>query len=325
MKEVVRQALLDPRNTWSIGTFGAIGEFRWDAGEETLHTDALSRVTKRAAIRITPADDIKIIAFETLAADGKSWHNDVAFCMKRTAEADKPHVVRELGPDRDALREDQRDAILFDLGVGIGHVHMCARTHDPDHIKIMRSLEGLSIFSEQARHLHADTLRAQPHRVMLSPLGRLEVYQEIPHPNGKSPEGPHTHLIAKSIASGRTHAATDPIPEGYQPILTLHPGSPWRDVLGHEQPFSDEKDAAFLALWNQYALPDEHAIAKTVRETVTAGTAPRPDVWPDTRRGRTTARVALRRLTQKRDANVAAWASQFDNIPADQDAELLAE
>lgn len=325
MKNIVRQALLDPRNTWSIGTFGAIGEFRWDADEETLHVDDFSRVTKRAGIRIDPADDIKIVAFETLAADGKSWHNDVAFCMQRTADSDVPHVVRELGPDHEALREDQRDAILFDLGVGIGHVHMCARTHDQEHIKIMRSLEGLSIFSEEARGLHADTLRAQPHRVMLSPLGRLEVYQPIPHPNGKSPEGPHTHLIAKSIASGRTHATTDPIPEGYQPVMTLHPGSPWRDVLGHDQPFSDEKDAAFLALWGAHAHAEEQAIAKSVRDAVLSGVAPDDFTWPTTRRGRTTARIALRRLAQKSEARPSAWVTQFDNIPADQDVELLAD
>jgi hypothetical protein len=325
VRAVVAKALLDPRNTWSIGTFGAIGEFRWDADEEMRHVDEFSRVTDRAGIRIAPSDDVRIIAFETLAADGRSWHNDVAFCMKRTPEADVPHTVRELGPDQDALRDDQRDAILFDLGVGIGHVHMCTRTHDPEHIRLMRSLEGQSIFSEVARELHADTLRAQPHRVMLSPLGRLEVYQPIPRPDGKSPEGPHTHLIAKSIFSGRTHAATDPIPEGYQPVLTLHPGSPWRDVLGAEQPFSTEKNEAFLALWNSHALPEERAVAAALIDAVTRGVKPEDYAWPDTRRGRITARVALRRLRQQGHANAASWASHRDNVPADQDAELLVE
>lgn len=325
MRELARKALLDPRNTWSIGTFGAIGEFRWDQGETIRDVDELSLVTDRAGIRIEPSDDVKIIAFETLAADGKTWHNDVAFCVERTPEADVPHRVRELGPDTNALREDQRDAILFDLGVGIGHVHMCTRTHDPKHIEIMRSLEGQSIFSEAARDLHADTLRAQPHRVMLSPLGRLEVYQPIPAPDGKSPEGPHTHLIAKSIFSGRTHAATDPIPEGWQPAMTLHPGSPWRDVLGMDQEFSDEKNEAFLALWNAHALPEEQAIAQRIREAVNAGANPADFAWPETRRGRITARVALRRLRQEGHANAAAWAALHDNYPAEQDAELKAE
>ncbi len=38
-------------------------------------------------------------------------------------------------------------------------------------------------------------LAANPHRVFLSRLGRIEVYQPIPPPSGKSPQGPHTHVL----------------------------------------------------------------------------------------------------------------------------------
>ena len=55
-------------------------------------------------------------------------------------------------------------------------------------------------------------LAANPHRVFISRLGRIEVYQPIPPPSGKSPEGPHTHVLPKLLKSGRTHPATDRFP-----------------------------------------------------------------------------------------------------------------
>jgi hypothetical protein len=47
-------------------------------------------------------------------------------------------------------------------------------------------------------------LAANPHRVFISRLGRIEVYQPIPPPSGKSPEGPHTHVLPRLLKSGRT-------------------------------------------------------------------------------------------------------------------------
>ena len=52
-------------------------------------------------------------------------------------------------------------------------------------------------------------LAANPHRVFISRLGRIEVYQPIPPPSGKSPEGPHTHVLPRLLQSRRTHPATD--------------------------------------------------------------------------------------------------------------------
>ena len=40
-------------------------------------------------------------------------------------------------------------------------------------------------------------LAASPHRVFVSRVGRIEVFQAIPSANGKSPEGPHTHVLPK--------------------------------------------------------------------------------------------------------------------------------
>ena len=75
-------------------------------------------------------------------------------------------------------------------------------------------------------------LHANPHRVFISRLGRIEVYQPIPPPSGKSPEGPHTHVLPRLLKSGRTHPATEPVPEGWIPCAHLYPPHPARDGLG---------------------------------------------------------------------------------------------
>src|SRR5439155_26582284 len=38
-REIVRRHLADPASRWSVGTYGAIGEFDYDAGEAGLTVD----------------------------------------------------------------------------------------------------------------------------------------------------------------------------------------------------------------------------------------------------------------------------------------------
>ena len=80
-------------------------------------------------------------------------------------------------------------------------------------------------------------LAANPHRVFLSRLGRIEVYQPIPPASGKSPDGPHTHVLPRLLKSGRTHPATEPIPDGWFPCAHLYPPHPARDGMGEARPF----------------------------------------------------------------------------------------
>jgi hypothetical protein len=52
-----------------------------------------------------------------------------------------------------------------------------------------------------------------PNRIAITAMGRTEVYSAIPPPGGKSPEGPHTHLLPSLIKTGRKHDPKAPIPE----------------------------------------------------------------------------------------------------------------
>ncbi len=104
-------------------------------------------------------------------------------------------------------------SILFDLGLGALQADFCVRINDHGLAARLREHAGRAVF-EPGNPAMAMILAANPHRVFVSRLGRIEVYQPIPPPSGKSPEGPHTHVLPRLLNSGRTHPATEPVPEG---------------------------------------------------------------------------------------------------------------
>jgi hypothetical protein len=320
----IDRMLDDSRHGWSIGTFGAIGEFMRDEDEPFVARDAAgvrTLVTTRGGIRVAPTPELTAIAYDTLSSDGETWGQSVAFCLPRPAEMDQG-VIRALGPDADALREEDRGHALFDLGVGRGHVRMHLRTADAALIAALEALEGKPLFGPEAAGVMDEVLRAQPHRVMTSPAGRVEVYSPIPAPGGESPAGPHTHLLPKMLASGRTHAANAPIPDGLQPVLLLHPRSPWRDEMGRRVEFDPGLDALFGELLDSFGLPDDRAVGDTLASAIRAGAEPSAFAWPDSRRGRTKARITLRRLAHDGlGREVADWRSLYDRTPADAEDE----
>lgn len=309
---------LDPTNGWSIGSFGAIGEFVRAADEPATieRTDTLIEiVTARGGMRIASTGDVGAIAWDSLSADGESWGHALAVCVPVPDIYGR--VIVALGLDSEALREEDRNDRLFDLGVGVGAVHMCLRTADPALIAALDASAGASLLTVPS--LMAEVIRAQPHRVLLSPIGRIEIYQPIPPADGKSPLGPHTHLLPKLLASGKAHSSNVPIPEGWQSMLTLHPRSPWWTMLGERHPFKPELDEGFQPFLTRYGLPEDHEIEDRVRGWIEARVLPTDAVWPETRRGRTKARIVLRRIATEWPAHVAAWRQVFDRAPVEQE------
>lgn len=209
------------------GRFGAIAEFHRDHGEDVAITSspALTAATARGAIRVDVTPELRPVAYETV---GKSmtWGQGVALCLPTAmARMGGRTTVTELGPDEEAVRERDRDALLFDLGLGGRLVETCVRTTDPETIALLRTLEGKALFTEGHAFLHR-LPALSPHRVFRCRLGRVEVYQPVPPADGRSPEGPHTHVRANLLALRRYHAATVPVPEGYFAGMTLYPAHP---------------------------------------------------------------------------------------------------
>ena len=305
----------DHRNGWSIGTFGAIGEFVRDPEEPVQRSSGLKGlevISSRGAMRLQACEGLQPVAYDTLSADGETWGIAVAFCLP--AKKDRAHgVVHRLGADRDALRPDGQEGILFDLGIGLGHVRMCVRVIDEPLIRALDAIEGLALLSAAGRAAGELIRDTSPVRVMLSPSGRIEVYAPIPPPNGKSPAGPHTHLLPKLIASGRTHSANAPIPDGLQPVLMLHPQSPWRDATGNRTPFDTRLNEQFERCLAVFGLAEDRRVRSAVESAVRAQQPPDAFETPASRRGRIQLRIALRRLAQQsQDAGVAAWRARFD-------------
>ncbi|ALJ37851.1 hypothetical protein D9623_27260 (plasmid) [Azospirillum brasilense] len=221
LTSLLRNALNDPATGWSLGAFGAIAEFIRDPDEPaTLRDDGpeLEARTARGGLRLRPTPAIRAVPYRT-----RSGSLAVALCLPRHVGAmNRRGVVTELGPDREAIAEADRDALLFDLGLGVFQTDVCVRSSDPVTIARLRAVAGTELLAP-GNPLPPDLPALSPDRVFIGPFGRIEVSQPIPPPDGRSPEGPHTHVLPKLLAHNRTHAATVPIPDGWVPSLYLSP------------------------------------------------------------------------------------------------------
>jgi len=232
--EFVREHLDRTKSSWSMGSYGAVAEFFQDAGESIVagNSDELTRVTPRGGIHIALREDVGICAYENSGSHGGDSQH-VALCLQDdSSRMSVNSVLTELGQDDSALFEDNRDETLFDLGVsslgsGCFQLDFCIRTGDSKLIDFLREHCGASIF-EHGSPVFPKLLESQPHRVVITRLGRIEVYQAIggEHTDDKTPEGPHTHLLPELLSLNLTHSADAPIKNGWVPCAFLYPDTP---------------------------------------------------------------------------------------------------
>jgi hypothetical protein len=226
--------------------------------------------------------------------------------------SERRNGVTELGPDSGAIRRSDRADLLFDMGLGTANVDFCVRTGEAALIAALRKARSSSLLapgSEVMEHIVA----ASPHRVALSKLGRVEVFQAIGR--YKTPTGPHTHVLPKLLRAGRTHDAKIPIPQGYLPCLNLYPPSPLFDILGEPKTYDGGSHAAFetlLAKWGQPQYVEQKGL---LLHSLRKGIDPASFRTPATRLERSAVRIALRQLAH--DDNLreraALWRERFDS------------
>ncbi|WP_141687862.1 DUF6925 family protein [Stappia indica] len=307
LTDILARRLADRGAGWSIGSFGAIAEFHQRPDDE-LRLDRpqeLCRVTEKGGIRLDPqaVGEARAVAFETLSPRTTRWGQGLALCLpEEQAAVTQRAVLSELGPDVDALREEDRDAVLFDMGLAQPQIEFCIRTSDPDLLAILRENAGRSVADPQNPAMAA-ILRAHPHRTARSKLGRVEVYQMIggPDTGGVSPDGPHTHVLPKLLRSGRTHSANTPIPQGLVPCAMLHPASAVSGARGEDIAFDAARHEEFQELLRRYGLPDYVAIKDKVLDALEEGMEDAL-AEPDSRLTRTGLRIALRQLGRQAEA-----------------------
>ncbi|MBA7468930.1 MAG: hypothetical protein DI543_01340 [Bradyrhizobium icense] len=316
---LLRRGIADPDTQWSLGTFGAIAEFSRDEDEPAqvnMAAGMLSAITGRGGIALRLDPRIRPFASESLTR--ADWNQRVALCLPEDACAmSRRGVLTELGTDAAALRDEDRGSILFDLGLGALQADFCVRIDDADTAAGLRQHAGRPVF-EPGNPAIGIILHANPHRVFISRLGRIEVYQPIPPASGKSPDGPHTHVLPKLLGSGRTHPATEPIPAGWIPCAHLYPPHPAKNGMGQSRLFEADHLDSFQATMAAFGDPATMALKQRVREAVRAGQPP-ADLSRD-RYERTSARIALRQMKAAGEASPAltAWLANLDQGNLDQ-------
>jgi hypothetical protein len=313
--KLLADQIADPDTQWSLGTFGAIAEFARDPDETvalSVADEGVSAVTARGGIAIRVQGDVRPFASESLAK--QHWNHRVAICLPEHASAmGRRAVLTELGPDAEALREQDRDGVLFDLGLDAPQADLCIRVVDPKLADELRSHAGRAVF-EPGNPAMGVILAANPHRVFISRIGRAEVYQPIPPHDGKSPDGPHTHVLPKLLKSGRTHPATEPIPEGFVPCAHFYPAHPAKDALGQARSFERSRHDAFQRLLAELGAPESAAFKRDVIAAVARGEPPWTEARVAGRGARANVRIALRQIKAAGDASSAltAWLAAFD-------------
>ncbi len=276
--------LADAAASFAIGVPAAVAEFLRGADEPAeAGADGLSIVTPRGGIRVNLDDRMRPLAYETPSRRPGRWQHGVVFLLP-AAEARMAgrRALSALGPDDAALRPRDRDAALFDLGIGAPHVDFCVRTRDPALIAQLRASCGRAM-AGWPQGLAPALLAANPDRVVVSRLGRIEVTGPIPR--DRTPLGPHTHLFPEQLGEGASDDPDHPLPAGWLPCLTLYPPHPQVDLAGDPVPFDRARHAAFqalLAAWGEpayvaakaCALAALGAVGEGLREDETGAAAP---------------------------------------------------
>jgi hypothetical protein len=319
--EFLAEQVADSEVAWSLGTFGALAEFTREPDEPVaLDRDdgAVSVVTGRGALRIARHPELRPIASESPTAE--SWSHRVALCLPEGSCAMSGRTeFSEVGLDREAPREEDRAGVLFDLGLGALQADFHVRSGDPEIIAALRACTGKSVFSPGSGAMKV-ILAANPHRVFVSRLGRVEVYQPIPPAGGKSPSGPHTHVLPKLLAHGRTHSANEPLPTGWVPCAHFYPPHPQRDAFGSRRPFQPQRDREFQMLMARYGDPRLLDIKRSVTEAVAADRGPPDAPMTADRFGRAAVRIALRQVQAAgvRSPALTSWLSVHDRFEPDE-------
>lgn len=288
--DVILDWLGRPDAGWSMGTPGAVAEFVRGA-DEPVATAPGEVVSGRGGIRLTPPDHLRLVAYETPAGPHGHWNQTVALCVPVSLAGPARSTITELGPDADALRPEDREGVLVDLGLGLPAVDVCVRVADPDLLARLRA--GTSLFADP--HLVGVIVASGPHRVFVTACGRVEVFASIPPVGGRSPDGPHTHLLPQLLRGGRTHPATAPISAGYLPVAAAYPPHPAVDRTGTPREWDGRAYAEFADLLTRFGNEDQRRLkAETWRAIRAGGALPVPGDPP----GRAAVAVALRQLAR---------------------------
>lgn len=188
--------------TWAFGHFGGASEFRVGPGEASeLERDGSARLiarTPRAAARFDVPEQVRVMA--PVASGDDPSRGPLVLAVPRNRQAPRAGLAY-LGLDRDAVDPRDRDARLYDLGLGVPGAAFCLRTDDPELIRGLDDCLGLEwpdLFAGIGRRI----VEASPARVVLGPIGRVEAYGPIESGNDDGPLAPIRLAGCRDVPNG---------------------------------------------------------------------------------------------------------------------------
>ena len=316
LEALIRSALSDPDYSFSIGTFGAVAEFHRDPAEPfqlLSGAHGFGMVTARGGIRIALPDDAQGVAYLETTGRAPRYGATFAVCLAANRAAlSGSSAITDLGPDLSAIRETDREHQLFDMGVGMGHIRTCVRTSDRELINMLTAHIGKSVLEPGSPAMLA-IVASSPHRVFISQVGRIEVFQGIPQPGTSTPIGPHTHVLPRLIAANRAFSANAPIPAGLLPVLNLHPPAPYSGEGDVNPPvFNAARASQIDLLVAAWGLADEVALAIETERDLLESAADAAPQRADARRRRQLLRAVARRACARGTIPPDGWMDEMD-------------
>ncbi len=224
IRTFVEHSITGAGGTWVVGVLGAVAEFIPKPGAAAatrFAADELIAETEGAAMRLRLNDHVHALTF---------GHNDYPAATGRIVLAvERTHggvparsELTALGEDQKAISSLARREALFDLGLGRNEARFCVRTGDDATARSLRAHVGMA-FAEVLTRIGPLLIETNPVRVIESALGRIEISTPIPPPGGKSPTGPHTHLLPDHLASMRALPTGLDLPDTYLPGAIFYP------------------------------------------------------------------------------------------------------
>lgn len=215
--ELVVATLEDGAGSWSVGVLGAVGEwFPDDTRTITVDGDTITAATTGGDLRLG-------VDATTRAYAGRRRDGTISRIVLAGPPVPVHCLVNERGPDGDGW--------LVDLGIGIGSCSFMMRADAALRAQLAPFVGGT--WQQLLDGAGGAILAASPPRVITSNLGRLEVRNPIPPPDGRSPDGSHTHLLPAELELGRE------LLTGFVLAPGLHAGATF-----YADPAADEHTAA---------------------------------------------------------------------------------
>lgn len=224
IQSFVLNSIRGDRGTWTAGVVGAVGEFAVLPGESVeaeLDGDTVIATTLGGRLRFLINNDIRPLTFDPPGTPTEELRVILAVKKKR-GHPDLADALTLLGKDAEAIDPAETEADMFDLGLGRKEARFCIRVGKGATKDLLTGAAGAT-FPASLGAIAPKLLAESPTRVVETALGRIEVMTAIPEPEGKSPPGPHTHLLPDHIASNRAMPVGMDLPKPYFPGATFYP------------------------------------------------------------------------------------------------------